>query len=269
MLKLSTGRPHISEFQKPAGSAAREQVPESKESSGRTVVAGSPGRKRAIPQNVEVSLTDNRTVTSPSRGALARGLMERIQCVLLMLSMMSLGAGAQAPKSATDQEAAPQTHQIAPISGLTSQDRADQSLASAAQQRMTGSAAVSTSGSASFSPLPVDESPASIPNANSELQSQIQEALSKDPNLCKCSVVVTASAEGIDLTGSAGSSRERLAVWRLAESYARGKKVENHIVVNGKSGTAPGPSRPENAGAPSNAARTNGSSPGLQNNEFR
>jgi BON domain len=193
--------------------------------------------------------------------------MERIQCVLLMLSMM--GAGAQAPKGAADKEAAPQTRQIAPISGLTSEDRADQSPASAAHQRMTESAAVSTSVSASFSPLPADASPASIPNANSELQSQIQEALSKDPNLSKCSVVVTASAEGIDLTGSAGSSRERLAVWRLAESYARGKKVENHIVVNGKGGAAPTPSRPENARTPSNAARTNGSSPGLQNNEFR
>ena len=195
--------------------------------------------------------------------------MERIQCVLLMLSMMSLGAGAQAPKSATDIEAAPHTQQIAPTPGLTAQDRADQSPASAAQQRMTESAAVSTSVSASFSLLPADASPASIPNANFELQSQIQEALSKDPSLSKCGVVVTAAAEGIDLTGSAGSSRERLAVWRLAESYARGKKVENHIVVNGKGGTGPAPSRPENVGTPSNAARTNGSSPGLQNNEFR
>jgi BON domain len=195
--------------------------------------------------------------------------MERIQCVLLILSMMSLGATAQAPKSPAEKEAAPHTQQIAPTPGLTSQDRADQSLASAAQQEMTESTAVSTSVSASFSPLPADASPASIPNANSELQSQVQEALSKNPNFSKCSVVVTASAEGIDLSGSAGSSRERLAVWRLAASYARGKKVENHIVVNGKGGTAPTPSHPENMGPPSSAARTNGSSPGLQNNEFR
>jgi len=186
-----------------------------------------------------------------------------------MVSMISLGACAQAPKSAADQEAAPQTQQNAPAPELASQDRADQSPASAAQPKIAEATAVSTSLSASFSPLPADASAADVPAANFELQSQIQEALSKDPTLSKCSVVVTASAEGIDLTGNAGNSGERLAAWRLAESYARGKRVENHIVVGGKGASASSPSHPEHTAPASHAARSTGSSPGLQNNEFR
>jgi BON domain len=194
---------------------------------------------------------------------MGEGFMKRIECVLLMVSMMSLGLAAQAPKSRTDGEAAgPAKPEVAQQTG------GEQDSESTAQQKTTEAAAVSTSmsASASFSPLAADASTPSVSRADTELQAQIQQALSKDPMLSKCSVVVSASPDAIDLTGNAGTSRERLAAWRLAESYARGKKVENHIVVNGQGTQATAPSRPENGASSSHPAPSIASSPGIRNN---
>lgn len=193
--------------------------------------------------------------------------MKRIEFVLLMISMMSLGVAAQTPKNASGGEDTPQARENAkPEAGPQSDAGAAQPVVDAAQPQIAEASTVSTSASASFSPLPPDAPVANVPAANVELQSEIQEALSKDPALSKCGVVVSASAEGIDLTGNAGSSRERLAAWRLAESYARGKKVENHILVKGQGGPAPANAHPENGTPASNPAPSAASSPSLQNN---
>ena len=72
-----------------------------------------------------------------------------------------------------------------------------------------------------------------LPPADPELEARIQNALDKDPVLSRCGLTVTATAEAIDVAGSAPSSRERLSAWRIAESYAHGKRVVNHIVVSG------------------------------------
>lgn len=203
--------------------------------------------------------------------------MKRIECVLLMISIMSLGVAAQTPKNVSGGEDASQSREnakpeaakpgVAKSEAVPQSDAdAAQPVADAAQPQIAEASTVSTSASASFSPLPPDALVANVPAANVQLQSEIQEALSKDPALSKCGVVVSASAEGIDLTGSAGNSRERLAAWRLAESYARGKKVENHILVNGQGGPAPANTHPENGTPASNPAPSAASSPGLQNN---
>lgn len=209
--------------------------------------------------------------------------MKRTECLLLMISMMSLAVAAQTPKAASNGEDAPHARDRKPEIAqpgvakteaakseavqtdlLPESDAGTGQAAAAAQSQIAEASAVSTSSSASFSPLPADASAANVPAANVELQSEIQRALSKDPALS--GVVVSASADGIDLTGSAGNSRERLAAWRLAESYARGKQVQNHIVVNRQIGAAPANAHPENGAPASNPAPAAASSPGLQNN---
>jgi hypothetical protein len=194
--------------------------------------------------------------------------MRRIESVLLLVLMAMLGLAAQvkAPESAPKTDAAAQVRDSAPKPDVARQDAADHDVAPPAQQTAAEAASVSTSASASFSPLPADvPTPSAVPPANTKMQSQIQEALRKDPLLSQCSVIVAASADGFDLTGNAGSSRERLAAWRLAQSYAHGKKVENHIVVNGQGGgTAPPASHPDNAAPAPNPAPSTASSPGSQ-----
>jgi hypothetical protein len=80
---------------------------------------------------------------------------------------------------------------------------------------------------------------------NSALLTQIQEALNRDPILSRGAVKVTAASDGIELTGDVASGRERLNAERIAQSYARGRKVLNHIVVKGH-GAPAGPDPPEN-----------------------
>ncbi|HEY6272690.1 MAG TPA: BON domain-containing protein [Terriglobales bacterium] len=189
--------------------------------------------------------------------------MKTIESVVLMILLMPLGLAAQAPESAPKPTAAAQVPDTATKPDVAAQDVAPKSdAATQAEKSATDPATVSTSASASasFSPLPGDATTSSvIPAANTELQLEIQEALRRDPSLLKCSVIVAASGEGIDLTGNAASSRERLAVWRLAESYARGTKVVNHITVNPQAGSPTPASHPDNAPPASNPAPSSAS----------
>lgn len=185
-----------------------------------------------------------------------------------MWLLASLGLLAQTPDSAAKTDVAapapdtPAKPDVAPQDAVRAFDLAIPAEPKPADQAAPVS--TSTSASALFNPVPEDAlAPAPVPAANIELQSQVQEALGKDSSLSKSSVVVTASAEGIDLTGSAGSSRERLAAWRLAESYARGKRVENHIVVNVQGG--PAPAAHENT-TPAHSPPPTPSLPGIQDN---
>jgi hypothetical protein len=103
------------------------------------------------------------------------------------------------------------------------------------------------------------ETAGSSARGDDALQIQIQDALSREPTLSNGSIKVTALAEGIELSGSVASGRERLNAARIAQSYARGKKVLNHIVVSGHS--TPVPSGPDetNASHPANFSKPTGS----------
>jgi osmotically-inducible protein OsmY len=64
-----------------------------------------------------------------------------------------------------------------------------------------------------------------------ELESQIQNALGKDPTLIHDSVRVAVSQEAVELTGNVATSRERLTATRIAQSYAGSKRVVSRITV--------------------------------------
>lgn len=97
-----------------------------------------------------------------------------------------------------------------------------------------------TASSGSESPIP----DISANSANVELQAQVQDALSKVPELSNDNVRVTAGDDGLELSGNVGSGRERQAAFRIAQSFARGKKVVDHIVVGAGNGV-PNPTTAE------------------------
>lgn len=70
--------------------------------------------------------------------------------------------------------------------------------------------------------------------ANLELQDQVQEALSKVPELSNDKLRVNAAEDGLEVSGTVANGKERQAAIRIAQSFARGKKVVDHIVVNGR-----------------------------------
>lgn len=75
---------------------------------------------------------------------------------------------------------------------------------------------------------------APVDSSNMELQQQVQEAMSKVPELSNDNVHVTAADDGLELSGNVGSGREHQAAVRIAQSFARGKKVVDHIVVSAR-----------------------------------
>lgn len=86
--------------------------------------------------------------------------------------------------------------------------------------------------------VPETPQPASEPSSDSELQIQIQNALSKEPTLSGDTVNVRVTAESINLTGSVATAREKLTATRIVDSYAGNRKVISHLTIGDKNRNA-------------------------------
>lgn len=67
-----------------------------------------------------------------------------------------------------------------------------------------------------------------------ELESQIQNALNKEPTLTGNTTHVTVSSDAIELSGNVSTSKEKITATRIVQSYAGSKKVMNHLTIGGK-----------------------------------
>ncbi|HZR30056.1 MAG TPA: BON domain-containing protein [Terriglobales bacterium] len=75
---------------------------------------------------------------------------------------------------------------------------------------------------------------------NTTLQNQIQGALKNEPTLANDAIVVVVSDNSVDLSGTAGSKKERQTAKRIAQSYANNRKVTDHITVSGSNNSSTG-----------------------------
>jgi hypothetical protein len=80
---------------------------------------------------------------------------------------------------------------------------------------------------------------ANPPVSDSELQSQIQNALSKEPTLSGDSVRVSVAEGNIEMSGNVATPREKLTASRIVQSYAGNKKVVSHVTIGAHSGANP------------------------------
>lgn len=91
---------------------------------------------------------------------------------------------------------------------------------------------------------------AAVAPSDSDLQCQIQNALSKEPTLSGDSVNVTVSAESIDISGNVATSREKQTATRIVQSYAGNKRVVSHLTVSGRNrNAAPAATTPKPSGS--------------------
>jgi hypothetical protein len=83
---------------------------------------------------------------------------------------------------------------------------------------------------------------------DSDLQTQIQGALSKEPTLTGDSPHVSVSGDSIELAGAVNTNKEKITASRIVQSYAGSKKLVNNLTISGKpdteKGTAPTASKP-------------------------
>ena len=66
-----------------------------------------------------------------------------------------------------------------------------------------------------------------------QLQQMIDKALRNEPTLARDSLSANVSDTAIDLKGTVGSGKEKQTALRIARSYARNRKVIDHITVAG------------------------------------
>jgi osmotically-inducible protein OsmY len=107
------------------------------------------------------------------------------------------------------------------------------------------------------------------PMENSDLQGQIQNALSKEPTLTGDSPRVTVSGDTIELAGTVGTNKEKITASRIVQSYAGSKKLVNNLTVTGRNDKSSSPASSTNMGQQSGAPANNlepekGSAPSAQ-----
>jgi osmotically-inducible protein OsmY len=74
---------------------------------------------------------------------------------------------------------------------------------------------------------------------DSDLQSQIQNALSKEPTLTGDTARVNVSGDTVELAGAVGTNKEKITATRIVQSYAGSKKLVNKLTIGGRSEKAP------------------------------
>jgi osmotically-inducible protein OsmY len=141
---------------------------------------------------------------------------------------------------ATAQTQQQQTPPISPSTPAThvgdgAQTKSGAAAPSTSAPATTGGVAGAASSSTATSP-DVSNSGAAISGmSDSDLQSQIQNALSKEPTLSGDSAHANVSGDTIELAGTVGTNKEKITATRIVQSYAGSKKLVNKLTVNGRS----------------------------------
>jgi osmotically-inducible protein OsmY len=195
----------------------------------------------------------------------------------MRLPLYVLGLGLLSASIATAQTAQqPQTPPVNPTTPANQVGDGSQSKAgtpvtpsSTAPATMGGVAGSASSSAAQGQDAP---SPSGGINAmeNSDLQGQIQSALSKEPTLTGDSPHVTVTGDTIELAGTVGTNKEKITASRIVQSYAGSKKLVNNLTVTGRSDKTSSPAASPNVsrqqvGAPANNPEPEkGSAPSAQ-----
>ncbi len=94
-----------------------------------------------------------------------------------------------------------------------------------------------------------------------ELQSQIQNALTKEPTLAGENVRVSVAEENIEMSGNVATAREKLTASRIVQSYAGNKKVVSHLTVGHPGANSSSPNTHESTNPSTNSEPNKGTPP--------
>jgi hypothetical protein len=88
---------------------------------------------------------------------------------------------------------------------------------------------------------------------DSDLQSQIQNALGKEPTLSGDSPHVNVSGDTVELAGAVGTNKEKITATRIVQSYTGSKKLVNKLAISPRSEKS-APASTDNPGSMANPA---------------
>ncbi len=152
-----------------------------------------------------------------------------------------LGFGLVLSVAASAQTQQQQTPPINPTTPATHVGDGAQTKAGTPAQPSTGAPATGDVAGAAANPDAANSSGAISAMTDSDLQSQIQSALSKEPTLAGDSAHATVSGDTIELAGTVGTNKEKITATRIVQSYAGSKKLVNKLTVGGRSEKSPAP----------------------------
>lgn len=115
----------------------------------------------------------------------------------------------------------------------------------------TGGVAGTASSSTAQTPTAQDSSGGVSAMTDSDLQSQIQNALSKEPTLTGDSPRVNVSGDTVELAGNVGTNKEKITATRIVQSYTGSKKLVNKLTISGRNEKST-PASSENPGSTAN-----------------
>jgi hypothetical protein len=96
----------------------------------------------------------------------------------------------------------------------------------------TGGVAGAASSSTAQTPAAQDSAGGVSVMTDSDLQSQIQNALSKEPTLTGDSPRVNVSGDTVELAGNVGTNKKKITATRIVQSYTGSKKLVNKLAIN-------------------------------------
>lgn len=117
----------------------------------------------------------------------------------------------------------------------------------------TGGASGAASSSTAQTPAAQDPAGGVSVMTDSDLQSQIQNALSKEPTLTGDSPRVNVSGDTVELAGAVGTNKEKITATRIVQSYSGSKKLVNKLTISGRSEKS-APATTDNPGSTANPA---------------
>jgi len=127
----------------------------------------------------------------------------------------------------------------------------------------TGGVAGAASSSTSQTPDTQDSGGMSAVS-DSDLQSQIQNALSKEPTLTGDSPRVNVSGDTVELAGNVGTNKEKITATRIVQSYTGSKKLVNKLAISPRNDKS-SPASADNPGSTANPSnQPSGSKPPLR-----
>jgi BON domain len=162
----------------------------------------------------------------------------------MKISFYVLGFGLVLSVAASAQTQQQQTPPVNPTTPATHVGDGAQTKAGTPAQPSapaTGGVAGAASSSTAPNPETANSSGAISDMTDSDLQSQIQSALSKEPTLAGDSARATVSGDTIELNGTVGTNKEKITATRIVQSYAGSKKLVNKLTIAGRSEKSPAP----------------------------
>lgn len=98
----------------------------------------------------------------------------------------------------------------------------------------TGGVSGAASSSTAQTPDAQDSAGGLSTMTDSDLQSQMQNALSKEPTLTGDSPRVNVSGDTVELAGNVNTNKEKITATRIVQSYSGSKKLVNKLTISGR-----------------------------------